>query len=376
MAGAPNFDFPRDDPLASIGPISMTTKSYDIIIIGGGQAGLSAAYFLRRTGRSFVILDDSETPGGSWPRTWDSLRLFSPVDYSSIAGWQMPQGENEYPHKDEFIDYLAAYETRYHLPIVRPVRVANVSRSEDGFKVDTNQGVYLARVVISATGTAQNPFIPEYDGRDIFEGEQIHSADYRNPAPFAGRSVAIIGAGNSAAQILAEVSLEAETLWITSEEPRYNPDDVDGRHIFGVATQRFMQTQSGDKPTVDSSRFSLGSIVMVESVLEARERGNVLRAVRPFSRLTASGGVWPDGTERTFDAIIWCTGFRANLRHLQPMLPVEDGKARTKDGPRALDEPGLWLVGYGGWTGYASATTYGVTKTARQAVKEIAAFLS
>ncbi len=354
----------------------MTIKRFDIIVIGGGQAGLSAAYFLRRTGLSFVILDDSDTAGGSWPNTWDSLRLFSPVDYSSIAGWQMPQGAEEYPHRDEFIDYLATYETRYDLPIERPVRVRAVSRSEGGFTVDTDKGVYVARVVISATGTAQNPFIPEYDGRDTFEGEQIHSADYRNPAPFAGRSLAIIGAGNSAAQILAEVSLEAETLWITPEEPRYNPDDVDGRHIFGVATQRFTQTQSGDKPTVDNSRFSLGSIVMVESVLEARERDDVLRAVRPFSRLTASGGIWPDGTERTFDAIIWCTGFRANLAHLEPMLPVEDGKARTDGGPRALDVPGLWLVGYGGWTGYASATTYGVTKTARQAVKEVTAFLA
>ena len=354
----------------------MTSKNYDIIIIGGGQAGLSAAYFLRRTGLRYLILDDSDTPGGAWSKTWDSLRLFSPVDYSSIAGWQMPQGKDEYPHKDEFINYLAKYETRYDLPIERPVRVKTVTRARNGFTIRTDQGVYAARAVISATGTAQNPFTPDYEGRDIYEGAQIHSVDYRNPTPFAGQRVAIVGAGNSAAQILAEVSLEAETLWVTPEEPRYNPDDVDGRHIFGVATQRFVQTQSGDRPTELTSRFSLGSIVMVQSVLEARDRGDVLLAVRPFARLTASGGVWPDGTERKFDAIIWGTGFRPNLAHLMPMLPVEDGKARTDDAPRSLDVPGLWLVGYGGWTGYASATTYGVTKTARQAIKEIEEYLS
>ena len=350
--------------------------TYDIIIIGGGQAGLSAAYFLRRTGLSFVILDDSSKPGGSWTQTWDSLRLFSPVDYSSIAGWPMPQGADEYPHKDAFIEYLTKYETRYDLPIERSVRVETVSRSDNGFMVKTDGGSYSARVVISATGTAQNPFIPDYEGREDFEGLQIHSADYRDPGPFAGRRVAIVGAGNSAAQILAEVSLTADTLWITPEEPRFNPDDVDGRHIFGVATQRFTQTQSGKKPTVDTSRFSLGSIVMVESVRKARERGNVLQAIRPFSHMTPSGGIWPDGRERAFDAVIWCTGFRPNLAHLQPMLPIEDGKARTDGGPRALDVPGLWLVGYGGWTGYASATTYGVTKTARQAVREITEYLS
>ncbi|WP_298922483.1 ArsO family NAD(P)H-dependent flavin-containing monooxygenase [uncultured Roseobacter sp.] len=354
----------------------MTNKTFDIIIIGGGQAGLSPAYFLRRTGLRFVILDDSDKPGGSWTRTWDSLRLFSPVDYSSIAGWQMPQGEDEYPHKDEFISYLAAYETRYDLPIERPVRVRQVSKTDDGLAVQTDKGTYSARVVVSATGTAQSPFLPDYDGRNTFEGVQIHSADYRNPTPFAGRRVAIVGAGNSAAQILAEVSQTADTLWITPEEPRFNPDDVDGRHIFGVATQRFTQTQSGDKPTVDTSRFSLGSIVMVESVRDARARGDVLHAVRPFTRLTASGGVWPDDSTRDFDAIIWCTGFQPNLAHLQPMLPVQDGKARTDGGPRALDVAGLWLVGYGGWTGYASATTYGVTKTARQAVREITEYLT
>ena len=115
---------------------------------------------------------------------------------------------------------------------------------------------------------------------------------------------------------------------------------------------------------------------MVDSVRAARERGDVLASVRPFSRLGALGGVWPDGTEEDFDAIIWCTGFQPNLAHLEPMLPLNEGKARTDGGQRALEVAGLWLVGYGGWAGYASATTYGVTKTARQAVKEIAAFLS
>ena len=109
--------------------------SFDVIVIGGGQAGQSAAYFLRRTGLSFVILDGSDTAGGAWTKTWNSLHLFSPVDYSSIAGWQMPQGADEYPHKDEFVAYLAAYEDRYDLPVERPVHVTNVSRLEDGFIV-------------------------------------------------------------------------------------------------------------------------------------------------------------------------------------------------------------------------------------------------
>lgn len=350
------------------------TRVLDTIIIGGGQAGLAAAFYLRRTGLKYLVLDDQASPGGSWQHAWDSLRLFSPVEYSSIAGWQMPHGGQEYPGKDAFVDYLTKYEQRYGLPVERPVRVQKVSKSNGLFAVETSKGRFEARTVVSATGTAQNPFVPAYDGQDVFAGLQLHSADYRTPAPFAGKKVAIVGAGNSAAQILAEMSQSAETLWVTPEEPRYNPDDVDGRHIFGVATQRFQEQQSGRTPKTNTSRFSLGSIVMVDSVKEARARGGVLQAVRPFDRLTEFGAVWPDGHEEELDAIIWCTGFRANLKHLTPMLEITEGRART-DGARSLDVPGLWLVGYGGWTGYASATIYGVTKTARAAVKEIEAAL-
>lgn len=344
---------------------------FDVVIIGGGQAGLATAYFMRRTDFSYIVLDDQPNSGGAWQHTWDSLRLFSPVDYSSIAGWQMPKGAHEYPGKDEFIDYLAAYEARYQLPVERPVRVERVSRVQDHFVIATDKGEYRARAVVSATGTAQKPFVPAYQGRDLFNGVQMHSVNYRSVESLADKTVAIVGAGNSAAQILAEVSEVANTVWVTPEEPTYNPDDVDGRHIFGVATQKFQEKQSGTKPKTDTSRFSLGSIVMVESVRKARARGDVLHAVRPFERLTERGAVWADGTVRDLDAIIWCTGFRANLDHLSSLLTVtEDGKAITED-TRSLEVPGLWLVGYGGWTGYASATIYGVTKTARDAVKQI-----
>src|SRR5262249_11257544 len=128
--------------------------------------------------------------------------------------------------------------------------------------------------------------------------------------------------------------------------------------------------QQGREPPPDD----LGDIVMVAPVLEARERG-VLVAVPPFLRFTETGVVWPDGVEERIDAVVWCTGFRPALEHLRPLGVIgADGRGRT-EGPRSLVEPRLWLVGYGNWTGFASATMIGVGRTARDTVRQIEAAL-
>jgi thioredoxin reductase len=186
---------------------------------------------------------------------------------------------------------------------------------------------------------------------------------------YAGKRVMIVGGGNSAAQILAEVSRVAETIWVTRREPTFLPDYVDGRYLFDVATRRYQAAQEGH-PDAEEEKGGLGDIVMVAPVREARER-DVLHSVRPFSHLTCDSAVWPDGTERLIDAIIWCTGFRPELGHLVDLGVVEPGDSVEVEGTRSVNEPLLWLVGYGEWTGYASATQIGVGRSARQTVKEI-----
>jgi len=126
-------------------------KLYDIIIIGGGQAGISVAYFLKRTDFSYLILDDQKSPGGAWQHTWDSLKLFSPSTYSSLSGWQMPDTKKEYPTKKEFIDYMTAYEKRYDFPVQRNTLVKKVTKIEGYFKIETNQGTLFSKTLVSAT---------------------------------------------------------------------------------------------------------------------------------------------------------------------------------------------------------------------------------
>ncbi|MFI6888814.1 ArsO family NAD(P)H-dependent flavin-containing monooxygenase [Streptosporangium canum] len=346
------------------GSTTATARAVDVLVIGGGQAGLAAGYHLRRAGADFVILDAQDAPGGAWRHAWPSLRLFSPAQYSSLPGRMMPSPPGGgYPSAADTIAYLTAYERRYELPVVRPTKVRAVRRSGESLQVETDAGTWRARIVISATGTWWRPYVPHYPGIGDFQGRQLHTVNYRGPEPLRGRRVVIVGGANSAAQILAEVSPMAETTWVTLRPPRLLPDEIDGRALFGLATRR---ARAGDGPGIGD----LGDIVAVPAVREARDRG-ALKAEPMFGRITAEGVTWPDGTDLACDVIIWCTGFRPALNHLAPLRLRGSGGLIPVDGTQALGEPRLHLLGYGDWTGPASATLIGAGRTARDSVAEI-----
>ncbi|MEU4605615.1 ArsO family NAD(P)H-dependent flavin-containing monooxygenase [Kribbella sp. NPDC023972] len=344
-----------------------------VMVIGGGQAGLATGFYLRRAGlvpgEDFVILDAADRPGGAWARMWPTLRTFSPTQYSSLPGWMMPPWTQDsgYPLAAHVVDYLTRYEQRYELAVRRNVSVRSVTRGDHGLlRVTSDRGEWLAEQVVSATGTWSRPFVPAYPG--TFGGRQLHTAQYRQASDFTGERVLIVGGGNSAAQILAEVSRVAETTWATLRPPRFLPDDVDGRALFEIATRRHRARQLGEPDKGGVS--GLGDIVMVDSVREARDR-DVLHARKPFAQLVERGVRWDDGSESSFDTIIWCTGFRPALGHLTALgLRGPEGRIPT-NGTQAVKESRLHLIGYGDWTGPASATLIGAGRTARELIRSL-----
>ncbi len=347
----------------------MADRTRDVIIIGAGQAGLSVAYHLRRAGLSVALLDAQPGPGAAWRHAWPSLRLFSPASSSSLHGWMMPDPGAAYPTRDAMLAYLAAYEARYKFEIARPVRVTAVRRdAHSGFALDVDAGApWRARALVSATGTWDSPVEPGIPGRARFEGRQRHSAHYAGPASYEGLRVLVVGGGNSGAQIMAEVAPVSDATWVTLSPARFLPEHVDGRHLFEQATRRFEAMQRGDEPPPPAS---LGDVVQVASVREARAAG-LLRERRMFVAMTPTGVIWPEGDEEAIDAIIWCTGFTPALSHLEPLgVIAPDGRVAV-EGSRSKVEPMLWLVGYGEWTGFASATIIGVGRHARQAAREV-----
>ncbi|PTM89331.1 cation diffusion facilitator CzcD-associated flavoprotein CzcO [Dietzia psychralcaliphila] len=344
----------------------------DVVVIGGGQAGLAAGFYLARAGADFEILDGSEGPGGAWPHTWPSLRLFSPADYSSLPGRRMHRTDGGNPDAAHVVEYLRGYEEYYGLPVRRGIGVTRVERGDpEGFVVHAADGRrWRARVVISATGTWSRPFVPTYPGVGGFRGAQIHSAGYRGPEAFRGRRVVVVGGANSGAQIAADLAAvldpgRGELIWCTTGPPRYLPDDVDGRELFRVASAsvRAPAGENGGGRGV----AALGDIVVVPPVRAARDAG-LLVATPMFDRFHPDGVEWDDGRREPVDAVIWCTGFRPALGHLRGLgLPRVNGRV-VADGPAVPGVPGLFLLGYGDWCGAASATLIGVGQWAKAAV--------
>lgn len=333
------------------------TQQVRALVVGGGQAGLATAFYLRRRGIEHVVLDEQTRPGGAWLHTWDSLRLFSPAAYSSLPGWPMlPTTSDGYPGAAHVVDYLARYEQRYDIPVRRGERVTAVHVEDGGYQVATSTGSWQAKVVFNATGSWSRPFVPTYPGAEDFGGEQLHSAGYRSPDPFAGQRVIVVGGGNSGAQIAADLASHADVTWCTLRPPRFLPDQVDGRELFRVATLRARGQGEGVG--------GLGDIVAVPPVRAARDAGRLRRAPM-FERLTSEGVAWPDGTTRLVDTVIWCTGFRPALGHLAPLGLNRVNGAPASDGPMAAAQARLAFVGYGDWCGLASATLIGVGQWAR-----------
>ena len=344
-------------------------SEYDVVVIGGGQAALAAGYYLRRTTRSFVLLDDQPAAGGAWQHTWPSLHLFSPARHSSLPGWLMPDTAG-YPSRDAAIAYLRDYAARYAIPVRRPVRVLETHVAEHRrFRLHTSVGDIHADAVVSATGSWSNPIWPDLAGREGFRGTLIHSATYEGAEAYRGSRVLVIGAGNSGAQIFADLLDVARVTWCVRDEPTFLPDHVDGQYLFEQGTARYKAIQEGRTP--DPPR-SLGDIVMVPPVRAARDAGRLTWSPLPL-QLTPQGVRWPDGNEEPIDAIICATGFKPSLAHLAPALTPNAKGRLDMTGLHTATLPHIYPLGYGDWTGFASATLIGVGRAAKAVVEAIEA---
>eukprot|EP00904_Undaria_pinnatifida_P007000 jgi/Undpi1/342/HiC_scaffold_1.g00338.m1 len=358
----------------------------DAVVVGAGQAGLSVAYHLQKAGGlRFVTLDANQEAGGAWRHRWPSLELFSTRKWSSLPGYPMFANgacEDGYPSTREMAMYMEEYESVMKLNVVRPVTVKDVSRTAMGtFLVETDcllggtPARWEARTVVSASGTHTRPVIPRLPGSETFRGVQLHSNQYRSAEDFRGARVAVVGAGNSGAQILAEVSypgIAKSSLWSTLEQPSFLPVGLSGKEIFdSVARLRQSQgfVRQEDIP-------SINSIIMQRGVVEAAERGVYEQRVPSFTRLTPTGVAWdvsPDGNtpagEADVDVIIWCTGYENNTSHLSRLGVVREDSTVAMDGRDVggSDMPGIFAVGYGNWAGVGSGSIPGSTVYAKRA---------
>ncbi|MCW4354446.1 NAD(P)/FAD-dependent oxidoreductase [Hoyosella sp. YIM 151337] len=347
----------------------------EVAVIGAGQAGLSGAYFLRKSGLvpvdDFVVLDSAPHPGGAWQFRWPSLTLMTVNGISDLPGMRFAEtldGDvREVRAADAVPRYYAEYERRFGLEVQRPVKVQVVcDRTDDGrLNVETSQGTLSVKGLINATGTWERPFIPFYPGADTFRGRQLHTRDYHTAAEFAGRHTIVVGGGISAVQLIDEISRVTTTTWVTRSEPvfRDEPFTVDvGRKAVALVEDR---VRRGLPP---GSVVSVTGIPVTPDVRAAQRRG-VLNRHPMFERIEPDGVRYPDGTFEAADIIFWCTGFRSSLDHLAPLGLRGPGGGIQMTGQLATQvakDPRIHLIGYG-----PSASTIGANRAGRAAVREL-----
>ncbi len=335
----------------------------DVVVIGAGQAGLSAAWSLRRQGfepgAGFVVLDADEGPGGAWRHRWPTLTLGGTHRVHDLPGLPFRPPPGDLPAARAVPAYFAEYERTFDLPVLRPVRVHAVRRtSDDRFTVDIDAGAGTTRAVVNATGTWTRPFVPRYPGQEVFRGRQLTPVDYRGAAEFAGQSVVVVGGGASAVQLLGEIAEVADTTWVTRrppvwrEEP-FGPDE--GRAAVALVEDAVREGRS------PGSVVGVTGLVVTPWVRAARARG-VLDRLPVFDRLTPDGVAWDDGRSVRADAVLWATGFRAALGHLAPLGLRGPGGGIRMEGTHVAGEPRVHLVGYG-----PSASTVGANRAGREA---------
>lgn len=351
---------------------------YDILVIGAGQAGLSAAYHLRRLGlrpeRDFLVLDHAPGPGGAWQFRWPTLTLSTVNRVHDLPGMEfaetLPPGSTDAPAATAVPRYYGRYEERFDLRVRRPVTVTVVCDREPHLTAETDTaGTVRVRGLMNATGTWERPFVPHYPGAETFRGRQLHTHDYRTPDEFAGQHVVVVGAGISAVQLLDEISRVTTTTWVSRTAPRFRETPFtpeDGRAAVARVEDR---VRRGLPP---GSVVSVTGLPLDDRLRAARDRG-VLDWNPMFAVIEPDGVRWADGRTRRADVILWATGFRSGLDHLAPLRLRGPGGGITMTGrlaTRVAADPRIHLIGYG-----PSASTVGANRAGRAAAVELTEYL-
>ncbi len=336
------------------------------MVIGGGQAGLSASYHLARRGIDHVLLDANGRPGGAWQHRWDSLTMTDVHGVAALPDSEAPTAGGERANV-AVARYFADYEREHDLPVVRPVRVDRVASEGDLLVVRSGERTWSAPTLVNATGTWDRPFVPHYPGIETFAGEQVHTSRYPGAAHFAGRRVLVVGGGASAVQLLGELAPVTETLWVTRRPPVWRTDQFDreaGHRAVALVEDR---VRRGLPP---ASVVSVTGLALREQERLAESLGAYNR--RPMFRAIERDGVrWADGGFERVDAILWATGFRPAVNHLSPLHLRSPLGGIQLDGTTAVLDSRVQLVGYG-----PSASTIGANRAGRAAAIAVARQLS
>ena len=320
---------------------SVSTEGVEVLVIGGGQAGLAMGHHLAERGLSFLIADANSEIGQAWRSRWHSLRLFTAGQYNDLPGMPFPAARDTYPGKDDVADFLQSYAARFDLPVRLNTTVTRLCRGERGaYTAETTSGPIRAQQVVIATGPFQVPFVPGIADQLDPELTQLHSASYQGPGDLPDGRVLVVGAANSGQQIALELSKSREVEIAVGQKLPTLPQRPLGRDIWWWLTT----TRLANVPVSSrlGQRLSERDVVIGGGLKELRQHG-----VRVRPRVVGAGGrtiSFERGESADYDGVVWGTGFSIDHSWVDvPEVKDEQGQIRHVRG--ATESPGLFVLG-------------------------------
>jgi putative flavoprotein involved in K+ transport len=352
----------------------LKTQRIDTVIIGGGQAGLAAGYYLSQQKRDFVILDTHARAGDSWRKRWDSLRLFTPASFNHLPGMPFPKSTDRFPTKDEMADYLESYVGGFQLPMLFNTPVDELTRDGDTYLITAGALRLKANHVIVATGAYPTPRVPAFASQLDPAINQLHSVDYRNPGQLRDGAVLIVGAGNSGVEIALDLAPQ-HSVWLAGRDTGFIPANFGkfsyelGVVVFRALMQRLtVDTPPGRWIVRRAKEFTGGHPVVgvtSEDLLQAR-----IQRVPRVTSVSHGQPILKDERVLNVTNVIWSTGFVRDYRWIN--LPLFDAKGDPIHHRGVVQvEPGLYFVGLPYQSSLLSGLVAGAGADAKYIAKQI-----